>query len=80
MHGFRRFIIKTAEVMMVFIIILSVLGFAVSGATSAQISFGDQYWIAGALIGGVIGLIAAAVVAAYLFLLVEIAENTRPRT
>jgi membrane associated rhomboid family serine protease len=77
MDGFRRFIIKTAEVMMLVIVILTTIGFAISGGASAQVAGGGQFWILGAVIGALFGFVMAAVLAAYFFLLAEIAQNTR---
>ena len=77
MAGFRRFIIKTAEIMMLLIVIAMTIGFAASGAGSAQLAMGGQWWIAGLLLGAVGGFVMAAVLAAYFFLLAEVAENTR---
>ena len=77
MAGFRRFIIKTAEVMMVLVVILMTIGFAISFAGSMQMGMGGQYWVIGLVIGAIVGFIAGSVIAAYFFLLAEIAENTR---
>ena len=77
MGKFGRFIITTAEVMMIIIVVLLTIGSAISGATGMQASLGGQFWILGALIGGVGGYVGAAIFAAGFFLLMEIAENTR---
>jgi hypothetical protein len=77
MAGFRRFIIKTAEIMMLLIVIAMTISFAISGAISAQAAMGEQWWIGGFLLGAVAGYLLAAVLAAYFFLLAEVAENTR---
>jgi hypothetical protein len=75
--GFRHFIVRTAEVMMFLVVIFMTLGFAISGAGTAHATMGGIGWLIGLLVGGVIGFISAAVIAAYFFLLAEIAENTR---
>jgi hypothetical protein len=77
MAGFRRFIIKTAEVLMILVVIGMTIAFAISGATTAQLAQGGQFWILGFVIGAIAGFAFAAVIAAYFFLLAEIAENTR---
>lgn len=77
MAGFRRFIIKTAEVLMILVVIGMTIAFAISGAASLQFAQGGQFWIVGFIIGGIAGFAFAAVIAAYFFLLAEIAENTR---
>lgn len=76
MDGFRRFIIKTAEIMMILIVVLMTISFAISGAGSAA-AMGGSYWILGLLLGAVGGFLFSAVLAAYFFLLLEVAENTR---
>src|ERR1019366_4310198 len=53
MAGFRRFIIVTAEVMVILIVILMTIASAISGATGMQAAFSGQYWIVGALLGAV---------------------------
>lgn len=77
MAKFRRFIIVTAEVMVVLIVVLMTIGSAISGAVSMQTALGGQYWIVGVLLGAVGGYLGAAIFAAGFFLLMEIAENTR---
>jgi hypothetical protein len=77
MGGFRRFIIKTAEILMILVVIGMTVGTGISGSTGMQIAFGGQYWILGFVLGAIGGFAAAAVIAAYFFLLAEIAENTR---
>ena len=77
MGGFRRFIIRTVEVLLVVMVVFATLGSALIGygyglmigsGTAALIMF---------LISGFLGFLSAAVVAAFYFLLSEIAENTR---
>ena len=77
MARIRRFIILTAEVMVVLIVILMTIGSAISGAASMQAAFGGQYWILGALLGAAGGYLGAAILGAGFFLLMEVAENTR---
>lgn len=77
MAGFRHFIIKTAEVMMIVIVILTAISFAISGAGVAQAALGGNYWIVGVVAGFIVGFLFAAIFAAYFFLLAEVAENTR---
>jgi hypothetical protein len=76
MGGFRRFIIKTAEVMMAVFVVLLTIVFAVSSAIGLQ-EQGSAYAILGFIVGGIIGFILASVLAAFFFLLAEIAANTR---
>jgi hypothetical protein len=77
MGGFRRFIIGTAEVMMVIFIVLLTLAVAVSSAVGAQ-EYGSASAILAFIIGGIIGFVGSAILAAFFFLLAEIAANTRP--
>ncbi len=76
MGGFRRFIIKIAEVMMVFFVILLTLALAISAAVAAQ-DYGSASAILAFIVGGILGFIIASVLAAFFFLLAEIAANTR---
>ncbi len=76
MGGFRRFIIKTAEVMMSLFVVLLTLALAVSSAVAAQ-DYGSASAIIAFIVGGVLGFIIASVLAAFFFLLAEIAANTR---
>jgi hypothetical protein len=77
MGGFRHFIIKTAEV----VTILSIIFFTIAGAIwgAAGAALGGYSWIVGLLTGAISGFALTAVGAAVLFLLVEIAENTKTR-
>ena len=76
MGGFRRFIIRTAEVMMVIFVVLLTIALAVSSAVGAQ-EYGSASAILAFIVGGVLGFIIASVLAAFFFLLAEIAANTR---
>jgi uncharacterized protein YacL len=76
MGGFRRFIIKTAEIMMLVFVIGLTLGLAIAGAVGGQ-DQGSAVAILGFIIGGIVGFILASVLAAFFFLLAEIAANTR---
>jgi len=71
MEQFRRFVIRTAEIFVVVLVVLMTLSFASSGYT-----FGGG--IIGFLIGGVFGFVLSSLLAATFFLLAEIADNTRP--
>jgi len=77
MGGFRRFIIRTADVLMLVLVVLITVASAVSMGGSLQMTLGGVYGVLGFILGGVLGFIGAAIVAAYFFLLAEIAENTR---
>ena len=77
MASFRDFIVRTAEVMMLIIVVLLTLAFAISGAGTGAAVMGGFGGLLGFIVGGAIGFIAASVMAAYFFLLSEIAENTR---
>jgi len=69
MEQFRRFVIKTAEVFVVILVVLMTLSFA-----SSAYAFGG---IVGFLVGGAFGFVLSSLLAATFFLLAEIAENTR---
>ena len=43
MIGIRRLIIKTAEMLMIVLVVLTILGFAVSGATQIMTSIGSSF-------------------------------------
>ncbi|MGO3933717.1 hypothetical protein NP284_36050 [Rhodopseudomonas pseudopalustris] len=79
MNGFRRLIIKTAEVMMVLLVIVTIFSFAASGWMYG-VDLGPGFFapVLGFIIGGLIGLAIASVTASMFFLVLEIAENTRP--
>ena len=77
MGGFRRIIVKTADALMLVLVVLITLGTAISVAGSLQMTMGGVWGVVGFILGGVLGFIGAAVFAAYFFLLAEIAENTR---
>ena len=77
MGSFRNFVVKTAEVMMLIIVIILTLAFAISGAGTGAAVLDTVGGILGFIIGGALGFITASVMAAYFFLLAEIAENTR---
>jgi hypothetical protein len=77
MLGFRRFIIKTAEIMMVVFVIVTILGSAISGAIGGANQGGIIVAVIGLIIGAFVGLLIAAVSASFFFLVLEIAENTR---
>jgi hypothetical protein len=77
MGGFRRFIIRTADVLMLVLVVLITLASAISMGGSLQMTLGGIYGVLGFILGAVLGFIGAAIVAAYFFLLAEIAENTR---
>ncbi len=68
MDQFRQFVIKTAEIFVVVVVVLLTLSSAISGlAWSGVLGF---------ILGGVFGFVLSAVLAATFFLLQEIAENT----
>jgi hypothetical protein len=76
MGGFRRFIIKTAEIMMMLFVIVLTLAFAIAAAVGAQ-EYGSASAILAFIVGGILGFILSAILAAFFFLLAEIAANTR---
>jgi hypothetical protein len=69
MSGFRQFIIRTAEIFMVIVVVMTTLGFALAG-----LRFGGLFHF---LLGGLFGFVLSSLLAAAFFLLAEIAENTR---
>jgi hypothetical protein len=78
MGGFRRFTIRTVDVLMIVIVIGSTIMLAVSGASWGGMAGGGAFAvILGFILGAAIGFVSSAVVAAAFFLLLEIAENSR---
>lgn len=78
MHPIRRFIIKVAElVAYLAIIVLTLIG-GISGWITALAS-GASVTL-GIILGALGGFVVAATGSAILFLLMDIAENTRTRT
>jgi uncharacterized membrane protein len=75
MRGFRRFIIKIAEVLTILTMVFLTISFAISG--TFWTTLGGYSWISGLVLGAISGFAVAALGAAILFLLIEIAENTR---
>ena len=75
MRGFRRFIIRFAEILTILTMAFATISFAISGLFWATMA--GYSWIAGLVLGAISGFALAAVGAAILFLLIEIAENTR---
>jgi hypothetical protein len=78
MRGFRRFIIRIAEILTILTMVFATISFAISGVFWAAMS--GYSWIVGLVLGAISGFALAAVGAAILFLLIEIAENTRRTT
>lgn len=79
MNGFRRLIIKTAEVMMVLLVIVTIFSFAASGwMFGVDLGSGIFVQVLCFFVGALIGLAIASVTASMFFLVLEIAENTRP--
>jgi hypothetical protein len=76
MRGFRRFIIRIAEILTILMMVFATISFATSGLFWAGIS--GYSWIVGLVLGAITGFALAALGAAILFLLIEIAQNTRP--
>jgi len=77
MEGFRGFIIRTAEIFILVLVVVFTLMGAVSGWTSGAMGGGAFGGILGLLIGGGMGFVMGCVAAASFFLLLEIAQNTR---
>ena len=78
----RRLIIKTAEVLMIVLVAITILLFAISGAIFFSGAGPDQptrtfLVVLGLALGGFFGLVISAVVASVFFLILEIAENSR---
>jgi len=77
MRGIRRLVIKTAEVMMVILVIVTILAGGVVGAASLGPTHGPELRLIGFGLGAFAGLISSATIASFFFLALEIAENTR---
>ncbi|MBQ8106919.1 MAG: hypothetical protein IJ127_29105 [Afipia sp.] len=77
MKGIRRLVIKTAEVMMVILVIVTILAGGIVGAASFGPTQGPELRLIGFGLGALAGLISSATVASLFFLVLEIAENTR---
>lgn len=78
----RRFYIRTAEILLLFVCIVFVFWLAIAGAVAAQsygttLGWSGPLWGIGFALGAFAGFIVSAIFAATFFLLVEIAENTR---
>lgn len=77
MEGFRDFIIRTAEVFVLVLVAVAALMGAISGWSSGAMAGGGFAGLLGLIIGGAIGFVLGCVGAAYFFLFLEIAQNTR---
>jgi hypothetical protein len=77
MEGFRGFIVRTAEIFILVLVVVFTLMGAVSGWTSGAMGGGGFGGLIGLLIGGGMGFVIGCVAAASFFLLLEIAQNTR---
>jgi hypothetical protein len=77
MAGFRRFIIRIVEVLLIIFVVVSTLFSALSGFAYGQMIGSGGAAVVLFLISGLVGFAFAAVLAAAYFLLAEIAENTR---
>jgi hypothetical protein len=79
MGGFRRIVIALANILAIIGIVLSTIGGGFSGAASSQIygGGGATAMVVGFVLGALVGFLVAAILAAFLFLLTEIATNTR---
>jgi hypothetical protein len=73
MIGIRRLIIKTAEILMIVLVVLTILGFAIFGAIAGG-QTNTIVAVIGLIVGGFVGLVIAAVTASFFFLILEIAE------
>ena len=76
MAGFRRFIINIVEWLLIAFIVLLTLFSAIGGAVQGNY-IGGTMPVVLFLVYGFMGFLSAAVLAAFYFLLAEIAENTR---
>ncbi len=77
MIAFRRFIIRIVEVLLVIFVVLLTLISAFSGWAYGHLMGGAGVGFVMFLIWGFLGFLSAAVLAAFYFLLTEIAENTK---
>lgn len=77
MESFRAFIIRTAEIFILVLVVVFTLMGALSGWTSGMMTGGAFGALLGLLIGGGMGFVGGCVAAATFFLLLEIARNTR---
>jgi hypothetical protein len=77
MEGFRGFIIRTAEIFVLVLVVVAALMGAASGWSSGAMAAGALGGLLGLIIGAAIGFVLGCVGAAYFFLFLEIAENTR---
>jgi hypothetical protein len=77
MEAFRAFIIRTAEIFVLFLVAVFTLGGAANGWAWGAMGGGGLGGILGLLIGGAIGFVLGCVGAAYFFIFLEIAKNTR---
>jgi hypothetical protein len=77
MIGIRRLVIKTAEVLMIVLVILTIVASAITGAAAFGPKGGTVLGLVGAGLGAFVGLISSSIVASVFFLILEIADNTR---
>lgn len=77
MDAFRAFIIRTAEIFILVLVVIFTLMGVFSGWTSGMMTGGAFGALIGLLIGGGIGFVGGCIAAATFFLLLEIARNTR---
>ena len=80
MGGFRRIVIALADILAIIFIVLFTIGGGLSAAASSQMlggGGGAGTMILGFVLGALGGFLVAAVLAAFLFSLSEIAANTR---
>lgn len=77
----RRVIIATADFIIIFLslvtVIVSAVGTAVSFETAGQYSGTSGLGILGFIVGAIVGFLVACILAATFLLLAEIAKNTR---
>jgi glycopeptide antibiotics resistance protein len=87
MGGFRRFVIAVGDIAALLgIIVVTLMGVVVGSATELLQTYFSSEWfhdnpqytdITGALVGGMLGFLAASIIASVLFALSEIASNSR---